>query len=105
MVIFSFARVIVSLWYLAKLSWSKLIQDDWKVTPILISKVWGFKLAKLLFQQDGAPAHYGCLEREWLNEKFGERWIGRRGFIEWQPRSPDLSPCDFLLWGVLKDRV
>ena len=60
---------------------------------------------EIMFQQDSAPAHYGRVVQEWLNDKFGERWIGRRGFIEWPPRSPDLSPCDFFLWGILKDRV
>ncbi|KYN06954.1 hypothetical protein ALC62_02077, partial [Cyphomyrmex costatus] len=30
------------------------------------------------------------------------RWIGRRGAIEWPPRSPDLTPLDFFLWGHLK---
>ena len=60
---------------------------------------------EIIHQQGGALAHYGRAVREWLNEKFGERWIGCRGFIEWPPRSPDLSPCDFFLWSVLKDRV
>jgi len=23
----------------------------------------------------------------------------------WPPRSPDLTPCDFFLWGYLKERV
>ena len=38
-----------------------------------------------VFQQDGAPPHYGTVVREWLNENFGGRWIGRRGSIEWPP--------------------
>ena len=25
--------------------------------------------------------------------------------MEWPPRSPDLSPPDYFLWGYLKDRV
>lgn len=25
--------------------------------------------------------------------------------VEWPPRSPDLTPCDFSLWGIIKDRV
>ncbi|EFN65149.1 hypothetical protein EAG_00038, partial [Camponotus floridanus] len=25
--------------------------------------------------------------------------------IEWPPRSPDLSPLDFFLWGYLKSKV
>ena len=25
--------------------------------------------------------------------------------VEWPPRSPDLTPCDFWLWGYLKSKV
>lgn len=60
---------------------------------------------KIYFQQDGAPPHYQLDVRRWLNEKFPGKWIGRRGSIEWAPRSPDLTPCDFFLWGYLKDTV
>jgi hypothetical protein len=59
----------------------------------------------LWFMQDGAPAHWAKTVRAWLNEKFPRRWIGRGGEIPWPPRSPDLTPPDFFLWGVLKDRV
>jgi hypothetical protein len=31
------------------------------------------------------------------------QWIGRRGAVEYPPRSPDLTPLDFYLWGTLKD--
>ncbi|GBM28304.1 hypothetical protein AVEN_233179-1 [Araneus ventricosus] len=27
------------------------------------------------------------------------------GCVEWPPRSPDLNPFDFLLWGYIKQRV
>lgn len=57
------------------------------------------------FQQDGAPPHFALQVRNFLNNTFPERWIGRRGAIEWPPRSPDLSPLDFFFWGYLKDRV
>jgi hypothetical protein len=33
------------------------------------------------------------------------RWIGRAAPIAWPPRSPDLTPLDFVLWGFVKDRV
>jgi len=36
---------------------------------------------------------------------FQDRWIGRRGHIEWPPRSPDLTSLDFFLWGYLKSKV
>lgn len=42
--------------------------------------------------------------RDFLNENFNE-WIGRRGTTEWLPRSPELTPCDFSMWGVIKDQV
>ena len=43
--------------------------------------------------------------REFLDEEFSERWIGRGGLLEWSPRSPDLNPLDFSIWGLLKDKV
>ena len=55
----------------------------------------------LWFQQDGAPAHYAQQVKAFLNEKFFSQWIGRGGPIEWPPRSPDLTPLDFFLWGNL----
>lgn len=57
------------------------------------------------FMHDGAPAHYAVLVRDSLDQHFPHMWIGRRGPIEWAPRSPDLTPADFFLWGFLKDRV
>lgn len=60
---------------------------------------------ELVFQQDGAPAHYAARVRAYLNETFPNRWIGRRGHIEWPARSPDLTPLDFFLWGYLKSKV
>lgn len=57
------------------------------------------------FQQDGAPPHYAREVRQFLNNCFPGRWIGRRGFIEWPARSPDLTPLDFFLWGYIKSKV
>ena len=47
------------------------------------------------FQQDGAPPHFGIAVRQFLNQTFPDRWIGRRGTIEWPARSPDMTPLDF----------
>ena len=58
-----------------------------------------------VFQQDGAPAHYGRVVRDYLDSTFPRRWIGRSGQMTWAARSPDLSPLDFFMWGLLKDRV
>ena len=40
-----------------------------------------------------------------MREHFPERLISLLGDLEWPARSPDLSPCDFFLWGFLKSRV
>ncbi|ERL96003.1 hypothetical protein D910_00787 [Dendroctonus ponderosae] len=49
-------------------------------------------------QLDGAPPHYYCEVWQFLNADFQNRWIGRNGFENWPPRSPDLTPLDFFLW-------
>lgn len=61
--------------------------------------------ARCYFQQDGCPVHYARIVVEWLNQQFGENWIGRNGPVLWPPRSPDLTIADFYLWGRLKQIV
>ena len=36
---------------------------------------------------------------------FPGKLISHRGDVVWPPRSPDLLPCDFFLWGYLKGKV
>jgi len=43
--------------------------------------------------------------REYLNESFPNRWLGRGGPAAWAPRSPDLTPLDYYLWGHMKTLV
>lgn len=62
-------------------------------------------LRDLYFQHDGAPPHYHREVRAYLDQEFGERWIGRGGPIAWPARSPDLTPLDFFLWSEIKRRV
>ena len=54
-----------------------------------------------IWQQDGAPPPWHNLVRDWLND-VTDLWIGRHGpddraYLQWPPRSPDLTPCDFFL--------
>lgn len=62
-------------------------------------------LRDFYFQQDGAPPHYAAAVREYLGAEHGDRWIARGGPVPWPARSPDLTPCDFFLWGEIKRRV
>ncbi|KAL5505978.1 hypothetical protein EMCRGX_G007531 [Ephydatia muelleri] len=59
----------------------------------------------VVFQHDGASAHYETCVRAWLDGKLEDRWMDRGGPILWPTRSPDLSPLDFWLWGFLKNKV
>ena len=61
------------------------------------SMVWGFFGVDFVLQN--AP-----------QKEIGRRQVRRPrrpldGPIKWPPRSPDLTPPDFFLWGVLKDKV
>ncbi|GFT23418.1 hypothetical protein TNCV_2016771 [Trichonephila clavipes] len=57
--------------------------------------------------QDGARSHTTNPVKEFLKQMYGEeRTISKRfKFPSWPPRSPDLIPVDFRLWGYLKFQV
>ena len=59
------------------------------------------------YMHDGAPAHSTQVVQQFLRERFPGRWIGRgvEAPISWPPRSPDLTPLDFYLWGRVKSLV
>ena len=46
-----------------------------------------------------------------LQQEFGNRIIAldaqkvAPGALTWPPYSPDLNPCDYFLWGCLKDKI
>ena len=61
--------------------------------------------SQIYFQHDGAPPHYTWRVREHLNKSFSNRWLGRGGPVAWPPRSPDLTPLDYYLWGHMKTLV
>lgn len=64
-----------------------------------------------VFQQDGARPHRTFEVFEVIKKQFGQRVIALdynkhfTGGLSWPPYSPDLNPCDFYLWGYLKDQV
>jgi hypothetical protein len=60
---------------------------------------------QLIYQQDGAPPHNSGTVRTFLDEHFPNQWVATYGPIAWPPRSPDLTPLDFFLWGYLKDKL
>ena len=71
----------------------------------LLEQIVEFNESRLIWQQDGAPPHWFRPARLWLDQHFGQRWIGRNGPTAWPARSPDLTACDYWLWGHLKHLV
>ena len=60
-----------------------------------------------IWQQDGAKPHQANMNMDYLDRIFQERMLAlkaRRG-DSWAPSSPDINPCDFFLWGYLKELV
>ena len=57
----------------------------------------------LWFMQDGHPAHASNIGIQAVRALFRRKIISARTEFEWPPRSPDLTPCDFFLWGYVKE--
>lgn len=63
---------------------------------------------RIWFQQDGASAHTSWASLTKLRHLFPGHVISLRGDVAWpprSPRSPDLAPCDYFLWGYIKSKV
>ncbi|CAH2088110.1 unnamed protein product [Euphydryas editha] len=69
------------------------------------NNIWFSDESNFTSTQDGATSHVTNQSLAALHDLFPGRVISRRGDINWPPRSPDLTPADFFLWGYLKSKV
>ncbi|GFT38085.1 transposable element Tc3 transposase [Trichonephila clavipes] len=60
---------------------------------------------ELWFQHDGPTCHTARATIDLLKDTFGDRLISRFGPVNWPPRSCDLTPLDYFLWGYVKSLV
>ena len=60
---------------------------------------------RLWWARNGAPPRTLVIVRNLLVEIFQNRVIALHHDPEWPARSPDLTPCDFFLWGYMKNKV
>ncbi|GFU81114.1 uncharacterized protein TNCV_1117661 [Trichonephila clavipes] len=72
---------------------------------IIMWKQRVFFFQELWFQQDGATCHTARATIDLLKDTFGDRLISRFGPVNWPPRSCDLTPLDYFLWGYVKSLV
>ncbi|GFS83346.1 transposase [Trichonephila clavipes] len=75
------------------------------ITNFFIPELNNHDVQELWFQQDGATCHAARATIDLLKGSFGDRLISRFGPVNWPPRSCDLTPLDYFLWGYVKSLV
>ncbi|GFU19762.1 hypothetical protein TNCV_3961061 [Trichonephila clavipes] len=75
------------------------------ITNFFIPQLNNHDVQKLWFQQDGETCHTARATIDLLKDTFVDRLISRFGPVNWPPRSCDLTPLDYFLWGYVKSLV
>ncbi|GFT13581.1 putative DD41D transposase [Trichonephila clavipes] len=75
------------------------------ITNFFIPELNNHDVQELWFQQDGATSHTARATIDLLKDTFGDGLISRFGPVNWPPRSCDLTPLDYFLWGYVKSLV
>ncbi|GFW94682.1 uncharacterized protein TNCV_4247221 [Trichonephila clavipes] len=75
------------------------------ITNFFIPELNNHDVQELWFQQDGATCLSARATIDLLKDTFGDRLISRFGPVNWPPRSCDLTPLDYFLWGYVKSLV
>ncbi|GFV24951.1 putative DD41D transposase [Trichonephila clavipes] len=76
-----------------------------RITNFFIPELNNDDVQELWFQQDGATCPTARATIDLLKDTFGDRLISRFGLVNWPPRSCDLTPLDYFLWGYVKSLV
>ncbi|GFV71358.1 uncharacterized protein TNCV_3133491 [Trichonephila clavipes] len=88
--------------------WSEANPQVYVETPLHPEKltVWCTLWAgELWLQQDGATCHTARAIIDLLKDTLGDHLISHFGPVNWPPRSCDLTPLDYFLWGYVKSLV
>ena len=62
-------------------------------------------LEEMWFQKDGTMCHTANATIDVLRKQFDEKIISRNRPVKWPPRSCDLTPLDYFIWGYVKSLV
>ena len=74
------------------------------LNEFLFTKIEEEDIGNIWFQHDGATCHTAEATFDVLRPIFEERIISSRADVIWPPRSCDLPPLDYYLWGVVKGK-
>ena len=80
--------------------------DRYRATlnEFLFTKIEEEDIRNIWFQQVGATCHTAETTLDVLRHVFEDRIISRRADVVWPPRSCDLTPLGYYLWGAVKDK-
>ena len=70
----------------------------------LFTKIEEEDIGNIWFQQDGATCHTAQVTLDVLVPVFEDRVISHRADVVCPPRSCDLTPLDYYLWGAVKNK-
>ena len=74
------------------------------LSEFLFTKIEEEDIGNIWFQQDGATCHTAEATLDVLPFVFKDHIISRRANVVWPPRSCDLTPLNYYLCGVVKDK-
>ena len=81
--------------------YTNVLQDE---LPALLENV-PLQTRQMYYQHDGALLYFSEVVRQCLDHKFPNQWTGHGVAQNWPPRSPDLNPLDYHVWGYMKAMV
>ena len=70
----------------------------------LMPKIEARNLHDIWLQQDGVTCYTARETMDLLRSRFGEQFISRLGPMDWPPRSCDITPLGFYLYGHVKSK-
>ena len=74
------------------------------LNQFLFPKIEEVDIGNIWFQQDGATCHTAEATLDVLRPVFEDLVINCKADVVWPPRSIDLKPLDYYLWGAFKDK-
>ena len=74
------------------------------LNEVLFTKIEEEDIGNIWFQQDGAICHTAEATLNVLHIIFEVFIISHRADVVWPPRSCDLTPLDYYLYGAIKDK-
>ena len=74
------------------------------LNAFLFTKIEEENIGNIWFQQDGLTCHTAEATFDVLRLVFEDRIISLRADVVWPPRWCNMTPLDYYLWGVIKDK-